>query len=211
MLVGVEPPELELLVPVLGLTLAAIVASQPGGWRSLSLHELSGLGLSDEGVAKVIALQVLSRRSCPPLPTNRVLRPEDVAAVFVPRLGRLDTEHLVMIALDAKNHARGEFVVASGGCASLSVTPADVLRPALRAGAVSIIVVHNHPSGDATPSEDDLRMTLALADVAAVVGIQLVDHVVVARDGFRSLAHSIEARKKEFEHVDTAESGPRTH
>jgi DNA repair protein RadC len=176
-------PELDLLVPLLGSTLAQIVASQPGGWRTLSLAELEAMGVSSSGTQKVLALQQLVCRGYPRLPANQLLGAEDVARCYEARLGGLETERLVVVALDGRCQLLGEFVVATGGCGSLSVTAADILRPLIRSGARATVLVHNHPSGDPTPSGDDVRMTRAAALAAHLVGLDLHDHIIVGARG----------------------------
>lgn len=74
----------------------------------------------------------------------------------------------------------------------MGVRPADALRIALRAAASGFVLVHNHPSGDSQPSPEDLAFTRRLAGAAAIVGMPLLDHVVVTRDGFSSVPFAIE-------------------
>jgi DNA repair protein RadC len=110
----------------------------------------------------------------------------DVERWASPRLCQLEHEELWLLCLDANNGLKAEVEVARGGALGCSLTPADVLRPAVRNGASAIVLVHNHPSGDPTPSRDDLTMTRALLRSCRVVGIPLLDHVVVSRRGARS-------------------------
>jgi DNA repair protein RadC len=88
---------------------------------------------------------------------------------------------------DHDSRLLGATRIAQGGLHGCALTPRDVLRPALRDGGSAIVVIHNHPSGDPTPSPDDIKMTAALAVACDVVGIELLDHVVVARGGATSL------------------------
>jgi DNA repair protein RadC len=115
----------------------------------------------------------------------------DVAAWAVPRLVALDHEELWLIALDGRSHVRAVRCVAKGGLHGMGVRPADPLRLALRAAASGFVLVHNHPSGDPTPSKEDISFTRHVADAAAVVGVPLLDHVVVARAGFASVPFSV--------------------
>jgi DNA repair protein RadC len=104
-----------------------------------------------------------------------------------PRLATLDTEELWLLALDGRHGLRAARRVASGGIHGLHVAPRDVLRIALREAASGFVLVHNHPSGDPTPSDEDVAFTRAVADGALLVGTPLLDHVVVARRQARSL------------------------
>ncbi len=120
-----------------------------------------------------------------PATAERLDRPAKVAA-HCGGLVRLDTEALTVVALDAGRRPLGQHVI-GGGLSRVQASPADVLRPALALGAASFVLAHNHPSGDPEPSDADVRFTHDIERAAAVCGLPLVDHVVVARGGWRSL------------------------
>jgi DNA repair protein RadC len=105
---------------------------------------------------------------------------ETVVGVYGPRLAGLEYEVVIAIALDGQNRLLAEFEVARGGKHGAALTPADVLRPVIRAGASALLLLHNHPSGDPTPSREDCQLTRALRSAATVVGIPLLDHIIVA-------------------------------
>lgn len=111
---------------------------------------------------------------------------ESVAAWAHPRLAGLEHEEVWLLLLDGANGLKFVARIAQGGLHGCALTPRDVLRPALRAGASAMVLVHNHPSGDPTPSVEDLEMTRAVAIAGDVVGVPLLDHVVVARGGAAS-------------------------
>jgi DNA repair protein RadC len=117
-------------------------------------------------------------------PQRRLASASEVAAWATPRLSSLTHEELWMIALDGRGHMRAARCVARGGLHGAAVRAADLLRAALRADASAFVLVHNHPSGDPTPSREDVALTTRVAAAAAVVGVVLLDHVVVARSGF---------------------------
>ncbi len=106
-----------------------------------------------------------------------------VAAFMTPKIGHLTHEELWVIALDGKNRVRGARMVAKGGMHGLTLQPRDVLRAALADGAAMMIVAHNHPGGDPTPSVDDMATTRKIADAGDVLGVPLVDHVIIAPPG----------------------------
>jgi DNA repair protein RadC len=110
-----------------------------------------------------------------------------VAAWARPRLAALDHEEVWLLCLDAKNALRSARRIARGGLHGCALRPADVLRPALEDAASGIVIVHNHPSGDPTPSVADIEMTRALLEACQILGIHLLDHVIVARSGAQSL------------------------
>ena len=186
---GVGPEVAELAVVLGDGELAVMLAQAPGGWRDLSASELQGLGLQAEEQQRVISLQKLVRHGYPELSRHKLLNAEDVGRVYGERLGSLIDEVMLVIALDNKTHVIAEAQVASGGKHGMVLTPGDVLRPLIRAGAASFVMVHNHPSGCPEPSQDDIEMTAALAAAADIVGIPLVDHIIVAArgGGFTSL------------------------
>lgn len=98
------------------------------------------------------------------------------------RIGSLTHEEMWIVALDGQNRVREAVMVSKGGLHGCAVRARDVLREAIRAGASAIVLSHNHPSGDPTPSVEDIAMTSALVAAAEVVGVDVVDHVIVTSD-----------------------------
>ena len=152
------------------------------------LAELRGIGLVK--ATRILAAIELGRRvtlkglSCD---ATIIASFDAVAAWAQPRLAALDHEEVWLLCLDGKNALRSARRIAQGGLHGCALRPADVLRPALEDAASGIVLVHNHPSGDPTPSSADIEMTRALVDACQVLGLFLLDHVVVARSGARSL------------------------
>lgn len=104
---------------------------------------------------------------------------EEVAAWAAPTLAALTHEELWLLALDGRSRLRAARQVAKGGLHGASVRVADPLRVALRLDATAFVLVHNHPSGDPTPSHEDIVFTRSVAAAAEIVGVPLVDHVVL--------------------------------
>ena len=106
------------------------------------------------------------------------------------RMGRapVEREAFVVLLLNSRHVPLGVHVASVGTLQSAPVHPREVFRPAVVAGAAAIIVMHNHPSGDATPSPEDHAVTQRLRTVGDVVGIELLDHIVVGQDRFYSFA-----------------------
>lgn len=119
--------------------------------------------------------------------TMRIVDSRSVYAWAQPRLVTLHHEELWVLALDGNNGLRAARRVGQGGLHGMSISPRDVIRVALREGASAMVIVHNHPSGNPEPSEEDRVFTQKLAEAARVAGVPLVDHVVVARSGYRSI------------------------
>ncbi len=121
-------------------------------------------------------------------PLTTVAAAVDVHRYFAPRIAGLHQEAFWVLSLSRRNAVEREHQVALGALDSVTVHPREVFRPALQAGAASAILVHNHPSGDATPSQDDVAMTERLCRVGTLVGIPILDHVIVTRTSYASLA-----------------------
>jgi DNA repair protein RadC len=114
-----------------------------------------------------------------PAVRDRVDTPELAAAVarrLIPDDGR---EHFVVLFLDSQNRLTGHHHVSTGSLSASIVHPREVLGPAIREGAAHLIVGHNHPSGDPTPSKEDLQLTRQLAEGARLLGLKVHDHIVV--------------------------------
>jgi DNA repair protein RadC len=123
----------------------------------------------------------------------RLASAKDVAEWAQPRLSDLAHEELWLLALDGRSRLRAARQIAKGGLHGASIRPADPLRVALRLDATAFVLVHNHPSGDPTPSKEDRVLTLAVAAAAEIVGVPLVDHVVVATNGFASIPYALDS------------------
>jgi DNA repair protein RadC len=111
----------------------------------------------------------------------------DKAAHLCHHLTIYDQEHMVALALDAKTRITAIHETAIGGRSSTSVAALDVIKVPIMTSSIGLIVVHNHPSGDPTPSESDRKLRHALDDICSCVGLSLLDFLVVAQDGWHSL------------------------
>lgn len=125
----------------------------------------------------------LVREGVLPWETKKVSGPTDVAKLaraFIPEDD--PREHFICITLDAQNVVTGIATISIGTLNSSLVAPREVFRVALLHGAASIIVAHNHPSGDTTPSPDDIEVTHQLCQAGKLIGIPVMDHVIVGAD-----------------------------
>ena len=104
------------------------------------------------------------------------------------RLAGLPVEEFWVIALDVRHRVVVDRMLARGSLTGVEVHPRDVFRPLIKAGAAAAIFVHNHPSGDPTPSRPDIELTGRLREVGDLCGISVLDHVVVGWEGYASLA-----------------------
>ena len=115
--------------------------------------------------------------------------PEDVLAVVGKKLKTEQREHFLVLLLNARHEVLGKETVSIGSLNASIVHPREVFRPAVIQAAAAIVLVHNHPSGDPEPGEEDLGITKRLVQVGDLLGISVLDHVVVAGRGhvsFRS-------------------------
>lgn len=128
----------------------------------------------------------LAREGRPPV--QRIREPEDVVRLFQARLRDLQVEEFHLLALDSQSQVLREVLVTRGLLNSSLVHPREVFRAAIAEAAAGIIVVHNHPSGDPTPSAEDRAVTRQLVEAGRLLDLPLYDHVIIAGDRFVSLA-----------------------
>ncbi len=117
----------------------------------------------------------------------KITRPRDVFKRLGARLGPLKKEHLVGLYLDAQNGVIAEETISIGGLNTTRTHPREILYPAVTNLALGFILVHNHPSGSLDPSDEDVAFTRAVHKAGELLGIELYDHIIVARGGFTSL------------------------
>src|SRR5262245_14204136 len=158
--------------------------------ESAPARELAAVqGVGAAKAASLIAAFELGRRCAGShLPGGAALRsPEDVFRHFGARLRRIAQERFIVVLLDGRHRVLGEEMVSLGTLTASLVHPREVFRPALRASAAALILVHNHPSGDPTPSSEDRVVTERLVRAGEILGVRVLDHVVVAERGYVSL------------------------
>jgi DNA repair protein RadC len=163
-----------------------------GGLRGLARAARAELAVArGMGPAKAAALvsalelgrRLAGRRRAPGEP---VRGPEDVHRHYYWRLRDRRVECFLAILLDSRHRVMRDVEVSTGTLTASLVHPREVFRPALREAAAALVLVHNHPSGDPTPSAEDRAVTRRLAEAGELVGIRVLDHVVVAEQGFYS-------------------------
>lgn len=114
--------------------------------------------------------------------------PEDVARIMIPRLRERTTEVFFVLLLDSQNGLKDDVELSRGTLNASLVHPREVFKAAIDGMAASVIVVHNHPSGNREPSREDIEITKQLSEAGRLIGIPLHDHIIIAGDGFTSLA-----------------------
>ena len=172
--------------------LARALLQSIGGIEALAhvdidqLLRLDGLGPSKS--AQIVAAIELGRRALTrPLPRGRrVSSSKDVDAALRPLLAGEPVEHFVALLLDAKHRPMGTITLAVGGLTSCAIELPSVFGAILRRGAAAVVFAHNHPSGVPIPSVDDMTLTRRLRRGGEILGIDVLDHVIIGREGFYS-------------------------
>lgn len=113
--------------------------------------------------------------------------PYSIARYYMAEFRSYRQEHLIMMMFDTRNHLIGEQLISKGTVKASMADPREIFVEALRRNAVYIVLIHNHPSGDVQPSPDDLLVTRRIYEAGNLIGIQLLDHIIVAGDKYRSL------------------------
>jgi DNA repair protein RadC len=157
------------------------------GATDLELASIPGLGAAK--AARLAAAFELGRRSVTDWPAGRwtIRSPRDVVDRLGPDMGRLEREELRVLCLNAKNVVRRVSIVYMGNVSASLVRVGELFRDAVRLDASGIILAHNHPSGDATPSPDDLHLTAEAVAAGRLLDIDVLDHVVLGHDAWVSL------------------------
>lgn len=146
-------------------------------------------GIGEAKVAQIKAAIELGRRLMLESPEERPMinSPADAAALVQYEMSGLEQEHLRVFLLDTRNRVLDIVEVYKGSVNSAQVHVGEVFKPAIRRGAPAIIVVHNHPSGDPTPSPDDVAVTRAIVQAGKLLDIDVLDHMVIGQGRWVSL------------------------
>jgi DNA repair protein RadC len=192
----------ELLALVLGSGTAGRSAIEVAGALLAASGDLAGIAQASLeelraqrgiGVARASLIQAaieIGRRAVGerPKPGRRLASASDVWSHLRARLAMSEVEEFWALALDVRHRIQSERCLARGSLTGVEVHPRDVFRPLIRSAAAAVIFCHNHPSGDPTPSRQDVELTARLREVGELCGIAVLDHVVVGWEGFASLA-----------------------
>jgi DNA repair protein RadC len=175
------------------LEVARSLLKETGGLVDLARADLRELaqvrGIGTARAARLVAAFQLGRRALAQPAERVVLRePEDVYEYLRPRMQGMTQEVFVVLALDARNSVVGDMEVARGSLTGVEVHPREVFRALVRQAAAAAVVAHNHPSGDSHPSPEDLSLTRRLQMAGEILGIPILDHVIIGRDDFTSVA-----------------------
>ncbi|OEF98109.1 hypothetical protein BHF71_03225 [Vulcanibacillus modesticaldus] len=158
--------------------------------NDVTLEELTKI----KGIGPAKAIQIkgaieLGRRVVKSIPQDKIQirSPRDVANFILEDMKHLKQEHFIALLLDTKNQIIAKETISIGSLNSSIVHPREVFKPAIKKSVSAIIVVHNHPSGDPTPSKEDIEVTNRLVEAGNILGIDLLDHVIIGDSRYISL------------------------
>ena len=175
------------------LSLAQKVLSEIGSIQAL--HEIAIEELTNiKGIGPAKAIQIkaaieLGKRVAGQNYMDRVTirSPKDVADYLMEDLRHLKQEHFLALLLDTKNNVIAKEIISIGTLNASIIHPREVYKPAIKKSVSAIIAVHNHPSGDPTPSREDIEVTKRLKEAGDILGIDLLDHVIIGNQRYVSL------------------------
>lgn len=170
----------ELLIEVGGLS----------GLHMVPFDELRNQkGIGPAKASQLKAAVELGRRLAAAHPEERpsIQSPDDAATLLLYKMGALEQEHLRVLLLDTRNRLIRMVDVYRGSLNASVIRVSEAFRDAVRSNAASIIVAHNHPSGDPTPSPEDVNVTRALVDAGRLLDIEVLDHLVIGKNSYVSL------------------------
>jgi len=168
------------------ITLAGrVLAATDSGLTALkgtSPEELLAIkGIGEATAARILAAAELGTRIVAETPYNRkrIYAADDVYNMFAAEMSGEKQEIVTALLLNAKYEVIGRETVSKGGIVSAQVEPRDVYRSAVKRGATGLILIHNHPSGDPSPSENDIEMTEHIEKAGEMIGVKLIDHIII--------------------------------
>ena len=151
------------------------------------LQLIKGIGNRKAMLLKAV-LELGLRIATPPRDNGTAITcPSDALALLQPRMQLLDREHFVVVSLTTKNRVIAIETASIGSLNSSIVHPREIFKNAIRLSAASVVLSHNHPSGDPTPSQEDLEITSRLVEAGKLIGIEVLDHLIIGNGSFCSM------------------------
>ncbi len=175
------------------VALAQQLISTFGGWHGLQRATLEELrqqpGLGQRRAAQIKAALEVARRLAlaPPGERAQIKSPADAAQLLMAEMGALDQEQLRVVCLDTKNRVQEIALVYQGSLNTSLVRVSELFKPAIRRNSAAILVAHNHPSSDPTPSPEDVLVTREIVAAGTLLDIEVMDHLIICQGRFISL------------------------
>ncbi len=159
------------------------------GLNYFTIKELMGI----KGIGKVKAIQL----QCIAELTNRMAKaslnkkiglstPKIIADYYMQEMRHFTNEEIKLVILDTKNNLLKDMIISKGTINSSIISPREIFVEAIKYGAVYIVLIHNHPSGDPTPSKEDIIATKRIRDAGAIIGVTLIDHIIIGDNQYVS-------------------------
>ncbi|GAB6138388.1 RadC family protein [Halanaerobaculum tunisiense] len=174
------------------LALANEVLSVCEGLQGVIEYDVDELQtINGIGVAKATQLKAVGELSKKIAVSNsqltKINSPEELAEILIPKLKHETQERFLAVLLNTKNEILAIKEISKGSLNSSIVHPREVFRLAIKKSSAAVIVAHNHPSGDITPSQEDIELSNRLAQAGDIVGIDVLDHLIIGQDEYASL------------------------
>ena len=164
------------------------------GLQNLSGCSLTQLqqqyGIGPARASQIIAVFELYKRISPTNQRKKISCAKEVAEIYLPKTQALQKEHFMAIYVDTKNNIIAQETITIGILNSSLIHPREIFYGAIKHLAHAVIVLHNHPSGDPEPSQEDLEITKSLIKSGKLMGIPLLDHIILGKDSWWSWAES---------------------
>ena len=174
-----------------------LLSENISGLASIGIETLEKI----KGIGKVKAIQIkavceLATRINNPINNlkTKIIRPSDVAGIFMQELKNEKHEKLKLILLNSKNEVVKNIELKTGSINQISVAPAEILKEVIKEELDKFILIHNHPSGDSTPSKADLDFTKKVEECSKLFKLNFLDHIVIGKDNYTSIK-TIEKKK----------------
>ena len=158
--------------------------------NEMTVEELMSLqGMGESKAIQILASIELGKRisKASHIKQDSILSPEDCVSFLAADMKHLTQEHFIVLFLDTKNYIIGRKTIFIGSLNKAIVHPREVFKEAIKRSSASVICAHNHPSGDATPSQQDIQLTHRLYEAGELIGIRLLDHLIIGDNQFTSL------------------------
>ena len=179
------------------LSIAHDLIKQDGNLAVLASKSLESLkknaGIGNDKAATLLAAFEISRRVLSQSKwthEDKITSPEDVANLYIPMLRDELKEKFIVVCLNSANKIIKQETISTGSLNSSIVHPREVFKVAIECSSASIILIHNHPSGNPEPSNEDITITKKIVEAGKIIDIQVFDHLIIAGDGFTSFVES---------------------
>lgn len=167
-----------------------------GGFSSLEklsvseLNKIKGIGLT-KAITLAAVFEIARRIKAAPFGSKKIIRcPEDVTEHYIPQMRGLVVEEFRVLMMNTANQIIKDVIISKGTLNASIVHPREVFKEAVSVSAASIILLHNHPSGNTNPSKEDLKITQQLVEAGKLMDIKIYDHIIIAGDDFYSFARN---------------------